>query len=818
MNNPAPATLRVLDGPDAGVVLDLQEGLPLRVGSSLEGDVAIAGLAPVHAEFLWRGGTLSLVATGPATVNGASLRKADLHDGDEVWLAAQMVFGVTLPAATAVAPAPIPVAAADPGWQFEAGSAGTTSVPVPDLSDPMEGLAFAPAFGASAPAAAPVAPPQPVAPPAPSPRTPSLAPAPLPAAPPLVSFDPGLTPTRGSTVGGAGPTVPRPAPRPASVARPAPRPRPQPAPARKSRPTRSVLLPVAASVLGLGLLGGGGYAFWATRPPVVNSIQPATGFVGDEIVIEGDHLESSATQVRFGSLPAQVGLTQRLSLRVKVPAVAAKGRTRLDVTVETPHGTSSTPFEFLARPAWDAVNPQVALPGDRLTLQGAGFDSGPLQVAVGGQAARVVESGPDRVVVEVPALQSQMSTRDPISVSLRVAGQELQPRRKIWLGTLPYIVEVSPRRVAPGEEVTVTGLGFDPAPGATQAYVAGQPALLLTVSETSLTLSVPAFPRASPDASVEVVAHGSRSVGGPGLQVERIVSGSYVLRFVAAVVPDRPDLADVVSEFSPVLRLASRGEAPDVRRRARNLASALNQMVAGAITGQQAALEVREQADGVWLAEAGGRPLTRVDAQDAEAYAPGLSPRALADHWAALLDDHLVLFVRRDRPMRMTGRSPLGRAMTDLQVALLRTRGAAIPSDAPERVPAALAARLTRMALEVPLSSSAPTSASSTTFEGEWQGELRDEALGGPQRISLAVRPAGAGLAGTLRMEGAAGSVEQPAQGLVVQGDRVSFRAGLRGAARQFIGTRSGSTLSGTVRSADGTKDEGRFELRLQIR
>src|SRR6185503_14735103 len=118
-------------------------------------------------------------------------------------------------------------------------------------------------------------------------------------------------------------------------------------------------------------------------------------------------------------------------------------------------------------------------------------------------------------------------------------------------------------------------------------------------------------------------------------------------------VAERPgeDVVFVSTALGPALLLGGKADAPSTAERAMRAATALNAVVQAAAS-KPAVIEARDRpAPGVALQ---GSPTLLVAATPDDAAAFGreptargqrASPRAVAELWAALLQDHLTLFV-----------------------------------------------------------------------------------------------------------------------------------------------------------------------------
>src|SRR5262249_49795766 len=153
----------------------------------------------------------------------------------------------------------------------------------------------------------------------------------------------------------------------------------------------------------------------------------------------------------------------------------------------------------------------------------------------------------------------------------------------------------------------------------------------------------------------------------------------FLPRFFAAAVREDPARVFVASEAGPLFLLSVPDGAATTVQRAMNVATALNGLFREGAPA--ATIEVRGDA----IAVAGGAPLARATADDANGYAQPwnalmkgqrVTATALAAHWATLLQDYVTLFQQHQRPTRMVEITPRGKVLLDLHAEGERRLGA----------------------------------------------------------------------------------------------------------------------------------------------
>jgi hypothetical protein len=269
-----------------------------------------------------------------------------------------------------------------------------------------------------------------------------------------------------------------------------------------------------------------------------------------------------------------------------------------------------------------------------------------------------------------------------------------------------------------------------------------------------------------------------------------------------------------------VLLLSDADGAGSVGERAVRVAAGLNDAFEAASSSRPVSFEVREGA-APSVAVAGGAALVSATGNDAAGYARGpepavkgqrTTPRALAEFWAALLQDQLTLFVQHQRPSRVLEMSPRGKALVDLYAEAERRVGAAngVPASLVNPPAPGQPRAFREMALMLP---SGPSSAAAAVT-GRWDG-MMDETGMGERPIKLRLRLEGKSLAGTLGTQAGAVGMEVPLESVVYDKGVLSFILAGGGSRRQFRGRLQGSTISGTIHRSAGDKDAiGRFTLR----
>ncbi len=803
---PFPAvTVQGVAGRRMLVLEDLGE--PKLIGSAPDCDLQISGenVSPVHAQLVWD--MDGLVITDASSVAGTFVNQERLaaprllRHGDGISLGPPGVAGsarllVSLPpseqqaAPEASAPPPAVAQPAPPPAELPLPNLPELSVPEPTAPEP----------AAPEPAA-----PEPTAPTPPASQEKAKGPASAPSvraeAPEYLTEPPSIVPTSPR------PATPPPAPLPAFTPKPIPR--------------RRLPIPVlvGASVLALGVVGW--VALKGLHKPelVVAGLTPPSVQAGQDLSITGQGFDTrpEGNQVRFGDNPAQVVSASEDRVVVRTPpGLVEKGAADVGVTVEV-RGLRSRALQVrvYVAPEVDAIEPPVAMSGEEITLKGENLEGSPVAVTVAGVPAEVLHSQADAVVFRVPELTAKVGTPQPLTL---LVGRDYASVPPLILGRRPFIHDIFPPRATLGQSVVLRGYGFDPDPASNQVRFGGRPALVIAATPEELLVLVPPVGSVAEqrELDVEVTALGGTSMP-KRFGLLRASTARYVPRFFAAVVAGQSSAryAFVATDLSPVLLISGPGESGSVAQRASKIAERMN-AVAAAAASQPVTLSVLSGPPRI-VAAGRSEPIVTVTDQDAAGFAQPwaggrrASPQLLAEYWAAVLQDYLLLFVERDRPFRTLELRPEGDVFTKLHADAVRLAG--VGGGVPLHLVSPLAVEagetLRRLALSLPSGRTAGIAA----LAGRWRGTMTLTGQA-PRAIQLDLSLEESRLRGTLstRVGKVSGGVSL--RDLSYQGGFIDFAFDAGGNPQHFRGRFEGATIEGTVYSRpDHREPIGSFSL-----
>ena len=134
--------------------------------------------------------------------------------------------------------------------------------------------------------------------------------------------------------------------------------------------------------------------------PVVDSMSPDAGRPGTEVAIKGKDfgISRGTAAVSFNGKPGEVVSWNNESIQVKVPVGASDG----DVTVVNWASEPSNGNNFNVGAYVTSVNPELARPGDRVTIYGGEFGGNAGEVRLGSDNVKVVSWSDREIVFEAP--------------------------------------------------------------------------------------------------------------------------------------------------------------------------------------------------------------------------------------------------------------------------------------------------------------------------------------------------------------------------------------------------------------------------------
>ena len=238
------------------------------------------------------------------------------------------------------------------------------------------------------------------------------------------------------------------------------------------------------------------YTFTSGTLPTITLLSPSFGPIagGNFITITGTNL-SGASLVTFGSATAFPTSTSATQVTVFAPGSSTLATQTVEVVVTTPVGSSSTigtanDYLYTGAPTVTSLSVTTGpTSGSTFTvITGTGFTTSSMTVAFGGTLAIFTYNSPTSITAVSPAHSAGLV--DVIVTTLAGSSPITTGDQFTYTGTsIPVVTGVSPATGAIGSTVTLTGTGFI---GTTSVTVGGVVASFTIVSDTSLTVVIPA--------------------------------------------------------------------------------------------------------------------------------------------------------------------------------------------------------------------------------------------------------------------------------------------------------------------------------------
>jgi len=227
----------------------------------------------------------------------------------------------------------------------------------------------------------------------------------------------------------------------------------------------------------------------AAPPPTVTAIEPTSATVGSEVHIRGENFSPRATDntVTLNGMPVVVRAASPTELTVLVPTGAAGGA--FVVRVAGSGEVSSPPISIVVGLTIASFAPAVAAPGMQVTITGTNFATRASnnRVFLGSERVRIVRATATEMVIEVPA----HGTTGNLLVEIASVGR-VTSSSPLTVRAMPTIAAIDPIAGVIGARVHVRGTNFGTDIRAVSATVGGTALTLRAITDTDLTVEIPA--------------------------------------------------------------------------------------------------------------------------------------------------------------------------------------------------------------------------------------------------------------------------------------------------------------------------------------
>jgi IPT/TIG domain len=570
--------------------------------------------------------------------------------------------------------------------------------------------------------------------------------------------------------------------------------------------------------------------------PELRSISPTRARVGEAVTLTGANFSTTPVDdiVLFGDVRATVQSASRTAIVAEVPELpaVAGGDTPFPVSVRV----SGRESQALSLRVYEAarihgLSPDVAMPGEEVTLAGSGWTPNAI-VRFAGTPAEILDRSPSQLRVRVPAVEGAPGTPFPVTIA---DGMDVSNAAPFLLGHLPLVTGVQPASASSGDLVTLAGRGFHWKASENVVRVDGARALVTSPASDEIKFFVPWILH-SGAVPVTLEVPDSESKGETTLQVAA-PSDPVDFKFAVEPVESSPpcNCAAVATSLGPAFVLATSGNR-SAADRALEAARRLNEAAILLKASRDASFEIRNIATKPILALS-GRPETILEVTDDDAAAYNedwthlggrggpVTAARLAVWWRAVAQDLVLLLVRGEKPQYAADLAPEGRSFEDVFQSARRTGRFGVGRDVVEGLKAPTLAGLRVIGLRVPAqvrapagsapgpaptteAAPAPTAVPPLRLEGLWVGYSLE---GGVKRyVTATFRDRG----GDLTLEGGVAislplfAIEQPKK------DTVRFGVEYRGGTHYYYGQWDGKRITGRISSdRAGRGETGAFEL-----
>ena len=612
---------------------------------------------------------------------------------------------------------------------------------------------------------------------------------------------------------------------------PAARPSSGPSSRAPERSGRGKLLPIAGVMVALAAIGGGYFAWSASRVPRIDGVTPARATTGNVITLTGAHLGETVAQTSasIGGRPARVVQAGVGSLRLEVPELPAiPGRdSSVPVVVTTSRGESNAAtIGLFQAPRLKAIVPDVGMPGENVVLTGTSLATG-ATVRFGDLEAAVVQAADGSLTVTVPALTVAPGTEVPVVTAMGADPSNALP---FVVGKVPMLTAIEPRSASPGDLVTVTGRGFNAQPAANVVRVDGAPALVISASARGLQFVVPRVTGGV--GAITIGVPGSEHVAREEISIA-LLPEPATFQFVAEPFADVPghEHAAVSTGLGPAF-IVTTAQGKSAAERAYEAQKRLNDAAQVLRSTRTAEIRARYAPTPAVYLFPRDTVLLDVTSADAEGYneswvpararGNAVTPARLAAWWEAVARDLVLLLLRGEKPTHAQALAPEGKVLADVHDAARRTVAVGVPAALITGAKPPMREALRAVALRVPPSVAAPVAVAegaaaapasaapgvpALKLDGSWRGSETESGV--PKLITITF----AGGSGTLTYERAL-AMSVPVLAVQPQKAAVRFEVRVGAGTRYYRGQWDGTRITGKLSSdPEGRAAIGTFEL-----
>ncbi len=223
------------------------------------------------------------------------------------------------------------------------------------------------------------------------------------------------------------------------------------------------------------------------KEPEITGIQPLLGNINDTLVVIGRYFGTKNPIVKINQFVARVLRASQDSIHVIVPPELKEKVSTVKIENSNQIITAKDSFTLIS-PEIHAIGTKTGFYGDEIVIKGKNFSANPSSLKVFFHVTPSVFEYVDDQTITAVVPEGLDSANCSIGVVMNNQLAESQEQFSV----LPVEIEdFSPKVICTGETMIIKGRNFNPIVDKNRVYVGGVHVRTLSVSETTLTVSLP---------------------------------------------------------------------------------------------------------------------------------------------------------------------------------------------------------------------------------------------------------------------------------------------------------------------------------------
>ena len=241
-------------------------------------------------------------------------------------------------------------------------------------------------------------------------------------------------------------------------------------------------------------------------PPVISSFSPESGNVDDTVRVSGNNFSfvREENQLLFGTVQANILSASDTLLTCLVPKNDNQFSVKISVTVADRQAVSTGNFEYSGATLSD-FNPKSGTFGDIITISGNGFRPNLIEnkVFIGGKEAIITSATVNEINAIIPNTVDASS--NTVMVTIGAASSSFP---EPFVMDQPIITGLNLTEGFTGDILEVVGDNFNPEIEGNSLLLSGNPAEIISASNTSISFRIPTGIYASREIPLTIQAAG----------------------------------------------------------------------------------------------------------------------------------------------------------------------------------------------------------------------------------------------------------------------------------------------------------------------